>query len=88
MTLKQELVDLEYGKTGFIYKTSNIEGRDVHNTFWHDVDTKWVSGKIRYEDIQSLQAPVILHKNIGSTKHETVDVYLTYHHINLCYITI
>ena len=38
----------------------NIEGRDVHNTFWHDVKTIWVSGNIRFEDIRGLQAPVIV----------------------------
>ena len=27
-------------------------------------------------------------KNTGSTKQETVDIYLTYHYINLRYVTI
>ena len=35
----QELADLEYGKAGFVYIMPNIEGRDVHSAFWHDVET-------------------------------------------------
>ena len=46
----QELVDLEHGKAGFfIYMTSNIEGCNVHNAFWHDVKTTWVNGNIRFD---------------------------------------
>ena len=36
----------------FIYITSSIEGRDVHNAFWHDVETIWVDGNIRCEYIR------------------------------------
>ena len=41
---RQELADLEYGKAGCVYMTSNIEGRDVHNAFWRNTETIQVDG--------------------------------------------